>query len=460
MSETIRILFVGELHSSHAQSWIDLLSPYKGEFEIQGLHISMWGGPKLDFPIVEAKDHIYFDKLPNHLKHEDLDLGDVYIHGLGSIKCMQLVNALSVLQEFKPHIVHTLGVFPASAFFLRVLSLSNTGFDLWDPFWIVQARGGPDIALNRKNPNLAQEIQAVLSRCDYFIADNQQNYSLALEMGLSSDKLSITGSVPGAGGIDPAMFDGVPLPSRKERLIIWPKAYNFIQSDGMAVVEALRLALPHIGEFHLVATAASPDVEYWFNTFLGNYGSRVEIHSRLPHEKFLELYRSARVILAPSLSDGIPNSMYEAMASHTVPILSPIETLLPLFKDKIHTIYAPNLDPPAIADALVLAMNDDALADNIALTNRAWLPILAGRDSVRDRVVEMYRQAVKSKMSQLVLDLIETKTILFHTQNQLLNTQNQLLNTQNRLSKISNNLVVKFLIYGKKILAKFRMIFK
>jgi outer membrane protein TolC len=105
-------------------------------------------------------------------------------------------------------------------------------------------------------------------------------------------------------------------------------------------------------------------------------------------------------------------------------------------------------------------MNDDALADNIALTNRAWLPILAGRDSVRDRVVEMYRQAVKSKMSQLVLDLIETKTILFHTQNQLLNTQNQLLNTQNRLSKISNNLVVKFLINGKKILAKFRMIFK
>ncbi len=453
MSETIRILFVGELHSSHAQSWIDLLSPYKGEFEVQGLHISMWGSPNTDFPIVESKNQSYFDKLPSHLKNEDLDLGDVYVHGLGSIKCMQLVNALSVLQEFKPHIVHTLGVFPASAFFLRVLSLSNTGFDLWDPFWIVQARGGPDIALNRKNHSLAQEIQAVLSRCDYLIADNQQNYSLALEMGLSSDKLSITGPVPGAGGIDPAMFDDVPLPSCKERLIIWPKAYNFIQSDGMAVVEALRLALPHIGEFHLVATAASPDVEYWLNTFLGNYGSKVEIHSRLPHEKFLELYRSARMILAPSLSDGIPNSMYEAMASHTVPILSPIETLTPLFKDKIHTVYAPNLDPPAIADALVLVMNDDELADNIALTNRAWLPTLAGRDSVRDRVVDMYRQAVKSKMSQLVLDLIETKTILSHT-------QDKLLNTQDKLSKISNNLVVKFLIKGKKLFVKFRMLFK
>jgi hypothetical protein len=75
----------------------------------------------------------------------------------------------------------------------------------------------------------------------------QQNYSLALSMGLKPDKLSTTGPVPGAGGVDPAIFDGVLLPSQKERLILWPKAYNCIQSDGFAVIEGLRLALPYIG---------------------------------------------------------------------------------------------------------------------------------------------------------------------------------------------------------------------
>jgi len=188
----------------------------------------------------------------------------------------------------------------------------------------------------------------------------------------------------------------VPLPSQKERLILWPKAYNCIQSDGMVVVEALRLALPRIGKFRLIATAATPDVEYWFNDFLSAYGPQVEIHSRLPREELLEIYRSARVLLVPSLSDGVPNSMYEAMASHTVPILSPLDTLLPLFVNNVHTIYASNLDAQAIADALVSAMNDDVLADSIATTNRARLPSLAGRSFVRDRVVGMYREVIKA----------------------------------------------------------------
>lgn len=439
MPEKIRILFAGELHSSHALSWIDLLSPHKDKFEVRGLHISMWNPPEVDFPITEVKDMIYFEQAKQYFKSENPANEEVYIHGLGTIKCKQFVNAWGVIQEFKPHIIHTLGVFPSSMFFLRTLCYPAIEVG-WDPFWIVQARGGPDVALNRQNPGLAAEIHAIFNRCDYFIADNQQNYSLALSMGLKPDKLSTTGPVPGAGGVDPAIFNGVLLPSQKERLILWPKAYNCIQSDGFTVIEGLRLALPYIGDFKLIATAASPDVEYWFNNFLGDYGSRVEIHSRLAHKQLLDIYLSARVLLAPSLSDGIPNSMYEAMASHTVPILSPIDTLIPLFQNKVHTLYAPNLDPPAIAEALILAMNDDNLADSIALTNRAWLPSLAGREVVRDSVVKMYQQVSKLKMSQIILELMSTKYDLVNTQNQLVNTQNQLVNTQNQLVNSQNQL--------------------
>lgn len=410
MPEAIRILFVGELHSSHAQGWIDLLSPLKDEFEIQGLHISSNAPPpEMNYPIFDVGDLGILDKRGfkfdlggfkfeigrKDSTRQDLVRATGYIHGFGAQNNLQLGNAKRILKTIRPHIVHTLGIFPASAFFLRVLySSSDLGCK---PIWIVQARGGPDIALNRKNPGLAPEIKAILGNCDFFIADNQQNYDLALDMGLAPEKLSMTGPVPGAGGIEPSTFGEVPLPSHKERLILWPKAYNCIQSDGMVVLEALRLALPYIGDFHLIATAAIPDVEYWFHDMLCIYGTRVEIHSRLPYEQLQKIYRTARVLLAPSLSDGVPNSMYEAMASHTVPILSPIETLLPLFVDKVHTIYAPNLNPSAIAKALVNAMNDDALADNIAMTNRAYLPVLAGRESVRGRVVAMYRQAIKAR---------------------------------------------------------------
>lgn len=402
MPESIRMLFIGELHSSHALAWIDLLSPFRDEFEIQGVHTSSASPPKTHFPIVDAKHLSFFqfyklvklNKIHKYLRREILPHREGYIHGFGYCNSQNFANIQRVLQKFKPHIVHTLGIFPASAFFLKALSLSDI---VSGPAWIVQARGGPDIALNRRNPALAEEISAIMKRCDYFIADNPRNYSFAQDMGLDPGKLSETGPIPGTGGVDLLMFEGVPLPSQKERLILWPKAYNCIQSDGLAVVEALRLALPRIGEFRLIATASIPDVEYWFNTFLGSYGSRVEIHSRLPREQLLEIYRKARVLLAPSLSDGVPNSMYEAMASHTVPILSPIDTLLPLFENNVHTIYAPNLDPPAIAGALITAMNDDVLADRIAKTNRAWLPSLASREAVCERVIAMYRNVLKMR---------------------------------------------------------------
>lgn len=417
MSESVRILFVGELHSSHALSWIELLTESQAEFEVQGLHISAANPPNSTFPILDAKNPNFlrgtflaewkklkglvtfffrrtFGYLVKRIQVESDINGFNYSRDIRLVNDRLLWNTLSVLHQFKPHIVHSLGIFPASAFFLRVKAHLSTGYD---PTWIIQARGGPDIALNKKNALLAKEIRAILKSCDYFIADNQRNYEHALEMGLEPSKLSMTGPVPGTGGIDASIFVNVPLPSKKERIILWPKAYNCIQSDGLVVVEALRLALPHIGNFRLIATAITPDVEYWLKDFLHCYISQIEIHNRLPRQQLLDIYRSARVLLAPSLSDGVPNSMYEAMASHTVPILSPLDTLLPLFTNKMHTIYARNLDPSEIAEALICAMNDDALADKIALTNRAWLPTLAGRDAIRERVIQMYHHAAKSK---------------------------------------------------------------
>lgn len=393
MTRKIKILFVGELHSSHALSWIDLIGPRSSEFEVRGLHISWAPPPAVGFPILDAsKDEIVSLRDSLHFGAKQI-FPDDYIHGRGVIAGSHYANLDKVLREFGPDIVHTLGLFPASVYYLRGKGLLPG--DAHRPVWIAQVRGGPDLALNRKSDLFLPDIRSVLNQCDYFLADNAQNYSIALELGLAPERLSPTGPVPGSGGIDPGIFSGAPLPSKKERLILWPKAYNCIQSDGFVVVEALRRALPRVGRFRLLATAAMPDVEYWFREYLGGFGDQVSIVERMPREELLKIFGSARVMLAPSLSEGIPNSMFEAMASNTVPILSPLDTLTPLFKDSINTIYAHNLDPDSIAEALVKAMTDDELADRIAVTNMALLPSLAGRDQVRERVTGLYHQIAR-----------------------------------------------------------------
>jgi len=94
--------------------------------------------------------------------------------------------------------------------------------------------------------------------------------------------------------------------------------------------------------------------------------------------------------LAPSLVDGTPNSMFEAMATGAFPVLSPLDTIRPLLRDGCNVLFARNLYPDEIGDALARAMTDDALVDAAAERNLRLVRELADRSSIRPRVVSLY----------------------------------------------------------------------
>jgi glycosyltransferase involved in cell wall biosynthesis len=95
-------------------------------------------------------------------------------------------------------------------------------------------------------------------------------------------------------------------------------------------------------------------------------------------------------MLAPSLVDGTPNSMFEAMATGAFPILSPLDTIRPLVEDACNVLFARNLYPHEIGDALARAMNDDNLVDDAVAPNLELVRKHADRASIRPRVVGMY----------------------------------------------------------------------
>ncbi len=95
-------------------------------------------------------------------------------------------------------------------------------------------------------------------------------------------------------------------------------------------------------------------------------------------------------MLAPSLVDGVPNSLYEAMACGSFPIVSPLETITTLVENGRNVLFARNLYPEEIADSLVRAMTDDRLVDNAATLNVEIVTRLADRREIERRVVDYY----------------------------------------------------------------------
>jgi len=293
-----------------------------------------------------------------------------------------------IITEWRPHIIHTLGLDAAGRFYFRLIQqngLARTGK------WVLQLRGGADIALPLLDAARKQEIARVLRSCDQLLSDNLQNFSFAREMGVREDQLSRIGTVPGTGGIDvesqAAKWKAKP---SERRVILWPKVYQGPWQKAIPVYEALKQCWERIQpcEVHLLATTLKARMYYW--TLPKRIRAGCVLKGRVPRSEVLEAMTHARVMIAPSLIDGIPNTMLEAMASGALPIVSPLETIRGVVEEKRNVLFARNLYPKEIASALVRAMTEDELVDAAAARNLELVRQIANRNEVRARVVSFY----------------------------------------------------------------------
>lgn len=425
-----RILFVGFPESSHTHSWIDLLGGAEFNVRLFALPSAV---PPADWPI---KTYLTLGGAPRMV---DATRKTVYpppdesvagMVGLARIALSRGVMAgrprvrrviergvelfakrtpgkhatsieealAQTILDWKPDVIHTLGFDSASYLYLRTrkqFGLEGLGR------WVAQARGGPDIDLQRFAPTYRPLIEDVLQGCDHFIADNQSNYETAQQLGLSPAKAREPGMgvVSGAGGIDidalSAMWQ-VP-PSKRERVIVWPKAYETYTAKAMPVFEAILKVWDQIQPCRIdMLWMVQSDVQIWYEKlFPEKIKASCPTFGRLSRAETLERIASARVMLAPSLSDGIPNTMMEAMALGAAPLVSPLDTITPVVKENENVVFARNLYPDEIAAALVRLMSDDALVDRIAQNNVARIRDMADRKDVRARALVYYSEVAR-----------------------------------------------------------------
>ena len=297
-----------------------------------------------------------------------------------------------IIREWRPDIIHTLGLThdQGGLYYYQVRQkhhLAGLGR------WVLQLRGGSDLTLNRHDPLIAPVLASALSDCDQIISDNLVNADYVEAMGVPREKIAPISPVPGAGGIDITALrkTWTLLPSKRERLILWPKAYDSIWSVALPVFEALKIAWARIKPCRIIMLCLKRETaESWFRTLPEEIQESTQTFERIPHHEALEYMSQARVMLAPSLVDGIPNVLYEAMACGAFPVVSPIETISRVVVNEQNGFLARNLFPDEIAQALIRAMNDDTLVDETALHNLGLVEKLADRNTIGPKVVAYY----------------------------------------------------------------------
>jgi glycosyltransferase involved in cell wall biosynthesis len=417
-----KILFIGLGASSHTQSWIDLLSDSK--LNVRLFSVPGGGTPPADWNIrtyiCDPSNQLSEDlnpntrlSLENKTFYQALVLGKKafsfiykrlgmpgiifnyadYLPNSNLIKgAFPDVWLAKIIQEWRPDIIHTLGAFDGQggAFYFNVrkrFGLENRGI------WVLQLRGGSDIALRRHNPEFSNQIWEIFTACDEIITDNLMNIDYIKHLGMGH-KVAPIAPVPGTGGLDINPIKEAQLPSKKERLILWPKAYESQWTKALPVLEAIELAWPQIQPCKIYMTAVSAETEAWFWTLPEVIRKNCAIVGRIPRDELLLLMKRARVLLIPSLVDGVPNSLYEAMVYGTFPIVSPLETIKPVVKNEENVLFARNLYPADISATLVRAMSDDDLVDRAAQNNFRLVEQIASRSMIAEKVINYYQELV------------------------------------------------------------------
>lgn len=391
-----KILFIGLSQSSHTHAWINLLS--ESGFNVRLFAIPN-GFPPSGWP-VKTYLNLPYSKRNTPIRkyrysHIMGEMGKFYNEIAASRNLKQIGTSeewlANVIKSWKPDIIHTLGLEPASYYYLDVRKKYKLEFI---GKWVVQVRGGPDLALNRLLPDYSQRIRSVFQECHQVIADNQQNYEYALEMGLKRDRICKLGTLPGTGGIDIEEIKSLwqKPPSGREKIIVWPKAYECPQSKSLPVFEALKIAWSRLPSCKIFMFAADDETMLWFQTLPHYIRESSHISYRVPRDEILSCLVKARVMLAPSILDGVPNSLYESMAAGAFPIVSPLETITPIVRQEQNVLFARNLYPDEIADVLITAMNDDALVDKAAENNFNLVRTIANRQTIKTNIVNYYQQ--------------------------------------------------------------------
>lgn len=293
----------------------------------------------------------------------------------------------AILARVQPDLVHALripfeGMLAAEAAGKRPLVVS-----VW----------GNDFTLHAlSSPLMRHYTSRTLQAADALHADCQRDVRLARQWGLPEGVPTLV--VPGGGGI---RLDEIEAAARGAGefpeelppgdLVVNPRG----QRPGSLRQDVFFQAIPGVLKkipaalFVCPPLAGDAEAEHWVDAL--GVRSRVRLWPRLEQKQLWSLLHRAQVYVSPSLHDGTPNSLLEAMACGCFPVVGKVESLCEWLRHGENGLLVDPSDPQALAEAIVSALRDPRLRAEAAQQNASILSTRAEYGRCMEAVEAFYR---------------------------------------------------------------------
>ncbi len=297
------------------------------------------------------------------------------------------------LQEIRPDVVHSFVMYLATAPIFEVMK--NHPEIKW-----IYSSWGSDLYYYRNQPEHLKDMNMVFPNLDFMFSDCNRDVLLASEHGFKGKFLGV---FPGRGGFNFKISDPF-LKSFEKRTTILIKGYQGKHGRCIPVLEAIVRLKTELKNYKIVVFGADMEVaEFVENSEMENWNNLVVLR-RITELEVLKLMGESLIYIGNSLSDGMPNTLLEAIIMGAFPIQSnPGGASAELIEDWKNGLLIENPeDVDEIRGLIKMALSDEIRLKNAVAYNLQYLKPKYERNFIRHKVLMQYNLVEEQIKSGLV----------------------------------------------------------
>jgi glycosyltransferase involved in cell wall biosynthesis len=300
----------------------------------------------------------------------------------------------ALADEIHPDLVHALRI----PFEGMLAAVTPAGIPLVVSIW------GNDLTLHAHGSILMKlPTRRTLRRCDGLIADTNRDIRLAPAWGFTAGKPTLV--VPGAGGIRLEEIEAVSsTESLPEKLpdgpiVVNPRGQRPGSLRQDIFFQSIPLVMEKIPQAQFICPPLQGDgeSEHWVDKL--GIRSNTKLWPHLSQPKVWALYKKSLLFVSPSIHDGTPNSLLEAMACGCFPVVGNIESMQEWVTSGVNGLLVDATSPRALADGIITALENPALRLNAKNKNAQIIAERAGYWRCMAMAEAFYRKISDSESS-------------------------------------------------------------
>ena len=353
-----KILIVAMADSIHTARWLEQFEGSEYEFLLFPSSPHRRIHPKISRLL--SSDSTMNIALPRGLRFSGLSLAALDKLFANRIRGLLLRR---FIKRFNPDVLHA--VETQGAGYISSIALEKIKNK---PIFILTLWGS-DLFWFRRFKRHEAQLKNLLPQVDLLSMECSRDIAIAKELGFVGE---IFPPFPVTGGYELLVQKSdSPKTPPSARKVILVKGHTRFVGRGLIALNAIEKAAYLLADYKIIVYSADPQAIRRVRKLVKDTQLNVRSFKRgeLPHNELLSFFKSARIYIGISLSDGISVSLQEAMVHGVFPIQTDTSCIDEWITDGQGGFIVRNSDFQRLDSLLKRAIEDDALVDTAAEIN-------------------------------------------------------------------------------------------